>query len=337
MERSKQYITLDEFLIYKEGQIYEGYVIGYGYAFYEALAVQTPYCSYAPYAPPSPMLSNYQTVWQQNLDNTPEAVMESFGEDHVHLLQQLVREQNGEYYVNMGYGEILRVPVEGSIIAVDMNSSGKLKLSVKSVSGSDSIEKSIEIDLESFNTVFNNPNDVRYLSMDSFISEINGNGEQFGNYMKYAMTGVNTTVGGLSTYMVYEGGYYKWNEVWHSFKHKPTAWAGQKRFKQLKGIRTIQKNKVAGARSVAGKLTKVGGVLLVADIGLSGELKPSHAINATMLGVSTTGVGAIIAGVWFIADFGTMGVNYIINGEAKGISDMLDDTIGTYEMYEGFY
>ena len=45
----------------------------------------------------------------------------------------------------------------------------------------------------------------------------------------------------------------------------------------------------------------------------------------------------IIAGVWFIADYGTMGINYIFTGEAKGISDMIDESIGTYELYEGIY
>lgn len=56
-----------------------------------------------------------------------------------------------------------------------------------------------------------------------------------------------------------------------------------------------------------------------------------------MLGASTTGVGAIVAGVWFIADFGTMGVNYLINGEAKGIGDMIDESVGTLELYDGVY
>lgn len=56
-----------------------------------------------------------------------------------------------------------------------------------------------------------------------------------------------------------------------------------------------------------------------------------------MLGASTTGVGAIAAGVWFLADFGTMGFNYLINGEAKGIGEMIDESLGTYEMYDGVY
>lgn len=35
-----------------------------------------------------------------------------------------------------------------------------------------------------------------------------------------------------------------------------------------------------------------------------------------MLGVSTTGVGTIIAGVWFIAGYGTMRINYILGWES---------------------
>ena len=79
---------------------------------------------------------------------------------------------------------------------------------------------------------------------------------------------------------------------------------------------------VAKARNISTKLTHTGAVLIGADILLSGEIKPSHLINGAMLGVSTTGVGTIIAGVWFIADYGTMGINYIFTGEAKGISDI---------------
>ena len=35
--------------------------------------------------------------------------------------------------------------------------------------------------------------------------------------------------------------------------------------------------------------------------------------------------------------YGTMGINYIFTGEANGISDMIDESIGTYELYEGIY
>ena len=79
---------------------------------------------------------------------------------------------------------------------------------------------------------------------------------------------------------------------------------------------------VAKARNISTKLTYAGAVLTGADILLSGEIKPSHLINGAMLGVSITGVGTIIAGVWFIAGYGTMRINYIFTGEAKGISDI---------------
>ena len=150
---------------------------------------------------------------------------------------------------------------------------------------------------------------------------------------------VNISVGALSTYMVFEGKYYKWNEIWHQTKTKGTAWRWQNRWN--KNFSVINREKqiltVAKARNISTKLTHAGAVLIGADILLSGEIKPSHLINGAMLGVSTTGVGTIIAGVWFIADYGTMGINYIFTGEAKGISDMIDESIGTYELYEGIY
>jgi hypothetical protein len=32
-----------------------------------------------------------------------------------------------------------------------------------------------------------------------------------------------------------------------------------------------------------------------------------------------------------------MGVNYLINGEATGIGDMIDQYYGTIELYDGLY
>ena len=77
---------------------------------------------------------------------------------------------------------------------------------------------------------------------------------------------------------------------------------------------------------------------------MSGEIKPSHFISGTMLGVSGTGIGTIAAGVWFVADYGTMGFNRIVNGEWKGLGDIIDEAaeekLGKYgklELYEGLY
>jgi RHS repeat-associated protein len=166
-----------------------------------------------------------------------------------------------------------------------------------------------------------------------------GAGEVIGSFLRGAMWTTNTAVGAASTYTVYSGNYYKWNEVWHKTKTRGTAWRWEKRWDNFgaKAIRAKQVETVAPARALNGVLSKAGGALLIADIGLSGELKPSHAINGIMLGVSTTGVGAIAAGAWFVADFGTMGINYLINGEATGLGDMADRYFGTYKMYDGIY
>ncbi len=95
--------------------------------------------------------------------------------------------------------------------------------------------------------------------------------------------------------------------------------------------RTKDINTVSKYRKTAGKLTKASGVLLVADIAISGEIRPSHAINGAMIGVSAaTGVGSIVAAIWFAADMGTMGINLLISGEAKGLGDIIDEGLSSY-------
>ena len=56
-----------------------------------------------------------------------------------------------------------------------------------------------------------------------------------------------------------------------------------------------------------------------------------------MVGISFTGVGAIVAGVYFVADFATSGVNLLVNGEAKGLGDLTDEYFGTVKLYDGIY
>lgn len=89
-------------------------------------------------------------------------------------------------------------------------------------------------------------------------------------------------------------------------------------------------NKVAKYRNIAGKVTKGTGILLGADILISGEVKPSHVINGAMIGASYSGIGSIVAAIWFAADLGTMGINILINGEAKGLGDIIDEGLSDY-------
>ena len=70
---------------------------------------------------------------------------------------------------------------------------------------------------------------------------------------------------------------------------------------------------------------------------MSGELKSSHGISAIAVGISFTGIGSVIAGGWFLIDMGTGAYNYFVNGEFETLSDIIDNSAGTYEMYEGLY
>ncbi|MEO1030141.1 MAG: hypothetical protein AAFX55_01990 [Bacteroidota bacterium] len=76
-------------------------------------------------------------------------------------------------------------------------------------------------------------------------------------------------------------------------------------------------------------------VFIGADIYSSKQIKPSHIINSVAVGASFTGIGSIFSAAWFIADFGTMGVNYILGNGAKGLGDMIDEKYGpVYEFNE---
>ena len=188
------------------------------------------------------------------------------------------------------------------------------------------------------------------LVMDSEITQerIDETSEDFTeNALKYSMLGINFGMGSVSTFTIHSGKYLLNNEFWRyqpSGKKKiitPLSKTsnGQSYWNNnfAKKARLKQINQVQNVRNMSSKLTKLGGALVITDVALSGELKPSHVINSVMLGASTTGVGAIVSGVWFVADFGTMGVNYLLGNGAKGIGDMIDESTGKIEMYEGAY
>ena len=102
-----------------------------------------------------------------------------------------------------------------------------------------------------------------------------------------------------------------------------------------KFVKAVRTNHLAPLKTLSSKAP--GGILVAADIALSGELKPSHAINVAMIGASFTGVGTVLAGVWFVADYGTGFYNYLNGDGFYTISDSIDEKYGTYHMYNGIY
>lgn len=153
----------------------------------------------------------------------------------------------------------------------------------------------------------------------------------------------NTATGGVSTANLPRTGFLKYNELWHQTKTRGVSFSLQNKWKNpgAKFWRGQQVKPLQGARNLGTKLTAAGGVLLAADIAMSGEVKASHYINGIMLGASTTGVGSIVAGVWFVADMGTGAVNYLNGNGFKTLSDVIDESsVGqsiSFEMYDGLY
>ncbi|MDP2193300.1 MAG: hypothetical protein Q8K36_02080, partial [Alphaproteobacteria bacterium] len=81
-------------------------------------------------------------------------------------------------------------------------------------------------------------------------------------------------------------------------------------------------NNVSKLKPLSTKLGIVSAGLTVYDVIDSQEIRPSHVINSIMTGASFTGVGAVVAGIYFVADFGTWAVT------GKGIGDRLDENYG---------
>ncbi|XLS28384.1 RHS repeat-associated core domain-containing protein [Flavobacteriaceae bacterium M23B6Z8] len=144
--------------------------------------------------------------------------------------------------------------------------------------------------------------------------------------VQYANIGVGIT----SSAVVYRGAYWRSNELYNIQKNGKvvTRWSktanGQSYWNNnfAKQARLNQVNKVKGIRAVGNKLGVVAGALTVYDVIDTGQVKPSHVINSIMIGASFTGFGAVVSGIYFVADFGT----YLFTG--KGIGDRLDEHYG---------
>ncbi len=153
----------------------------------------------------------------------------------------------------------------------------------------------------------------------------------------------NTATGGASTANLPRTGFLKYNELWHQTKTRGVSFSWQNKWKNpgAKFWRGQQIKPFQGARSLGTKLTAAGGVLLAADIAMSGQIKPSHGINAFMLGISGTGVSSIVAGAWFITDMGVGAYNYFNGDGFTTLSDVIDQSEWgqkkTIEMYDGLY
>src|SRR5690606_3069803 len=102
----------------------------------------------------------------------------------------------------------------------------------------------------------------------------NGNG---GLDLSSAMWMGNTGLSMLSTDVTLQSGFLKSNELWHKTKTRGYSFATQNKWKNpgAKYWRNQQVKPYQSARKLGSKLTKAGGVLVAADVVMSGQMKPS--------------------------------------------------------------
>jgi len=95
---------------------------------------------------------------------------------------------------------------------------------------------------------------------------------------------------------------------------------------ELTALRQAKALKVLNAsKSLGKKLGIAGSVVILADVLYNSEIKASHGVNTFMTAIAFTGLGAPVAGIWFVADFGTG----LITGTS--ISDRIDANTGSLD------
>lgn len=121
------------------------------------------------------------------------------------------------------------------------------------------------------------------------------------------------------------GEMWKTNELWHIQKNGTlrTAWSSLRNNNFVRASKELSLSKTAGLRSFSNKVAVVSLLVTGYGIATTGVIKPSDALNATMAGISFTGVGSLVLGAYFVTDFGFT----IVTG--KGLGQRLDEAVGS--------
>ena len=128
---------------------------------------------------------------------------------------------------------------------------------------------------------------------------------------------------------------YGANKVSKAFElaHKESRLLGHNTsyMREIRGARTV-----GGTANLTGKLVGGigGGALVVANVAMSGEIRPSHIINGAAAAATLFGVGAAFTATWFVLDYGIMGINYMLRNGPVGMEDIIDNLVGrSYKIY----
>jgi len=335
------FISEEEFIDRYIRQVipYEGFVIGKGYAYFW-------YDTYFP----TTHNSGGQMFWDrytptvlvQNINSSDYMIERSLNVSPVDISKMLMRTNlDGTMTVSLGINKEVTLSKEHGKFQVTIEDTGSevnVHVAISDIKYENGVKKE-----------FMSTQSCRLKDFSHFFSPVSQSFYPIRTEFPYLPSLIdigNLNVGGASTLFANHAQYWKYNELWHKTKTKGVSWRFQSRWNKpmSKTYRNIQIKPLQGARAAeraAGKILRpAGGALIVADVALSGEIRLSHGINGLMIGLSLTGWGSVVAGIWFIADFGIMGVNYILGNEARGLGDIIDDaTFGgaIIELYEGLY
>jgi RHS repeat-associated protein len=133
----------------------------------------------------------------------------------------------------------------------------------------------------------------------------------------------STAVGAAGSYFGFKGNITH-NEWWWKQKNGTWRWRNNatksnylfKRSYQLTG------KALAKAKTLSTRLAAVNVALIVSDVIANKQISASHLINGAMTAISFTGVGSVVAGLWFVADLGTQ----LVTG--RSLSERLDELVG---------
>lgn len=333
----KKYISYEDYVTRycgTNGSFFTGYVVGYGYVYPKASIIFPSHLH--GFGGGSSNLSANQThniaCWQYAEDRSPVAVNDSYGALLEDITGHIIKKNpDNSITVNMGLNTYINIPKEADtqvnveIDSVDPNRH-LLRISVRSKDDSgNGFEKVSEIPVSDLKMAFNSNLPVNCEKYEL---------EQLNAWYPQTMGLAQNVVGGTTEIL---------NGV-QNVNSNPYFWRQKNgTYRLVRNInnnyllnRSYELSKVRNATSAVGKASRalggIGAALTMADIGVQGAIKPSHAIGlglfiggtvATLLAApAVAGAFAVVGTVYFIVDVGMM----IFSD--KFLSERIDEGVG---------
>jgi hypothetical protein len=144
------------------------------------------------------------------------------------------------------------------------------------------------------------------------------------NYTSDPLFWINGALGFAGVGVAYQGEFWKTNGLWHMQKNGTTRfrWNAKWNNNFVTQSRLGSLKATSALRTASNYLAGASLVLTGVNIARNGEVRASDILNATMAGISFTGLGSLVAGAYFLTD---LGVTYFTG---TSLGDRLDKWVG---------